>query len=511
MAQGVLPYKVEQEASPSGMTALGGLPAYLDLAKILNLAESVAEHVKARNNKQGWVDAEMVISLVLMQLAGGDCVDDIDRLQSDDGFCRILQAVQIELLDLPRAERRQIQLRWRKEKRRAVPSPSSVFRFLNEFKVDESKRVARKAWIPETPDALRGLRLVNCDLIGAIHARDPQVQATIDIDATLKFVFKENALFSYKGPKAYQPLNVYWDELGVVLHSEFRDGNVPAGYQMDRVLAEGLDYLPNTVKKVSVRSDSAGYNWDFIWYMAKGKHPRLGVIDFSVSVDVTPQFRKEVAKLDEEAWKDVFHLVRRGKKKVMEKSGHQYAEVCYVPDELAYSKNNPTLRYVAIRQLIKDERLQQEDLEQPELPFPVMSFPKGRYKLHGIVTNRLEMPANDRIIWHWARCGKSEEAHAVMKEDLAGGHMPSGRIGQNAAWWAIMLLAFNLNSAMKRLVLGGTWTNLRLKALRFRFIGLAGRVIEHGRQIIIRLASGHPAFEVFRRARERIQMLAHVT
>ncbi len=61
MAQGVLPYKVEQEASPSGMTALGGLPAYLDLAKILNLAESVAEHVKARNNKQGWVDAEMVI------------------------------------------------------------------------------------------------------------------------------------------------------------------------------------------------------------------------------------------------------------------------------------------------------------------------------------------------------------------------------------------------------------------------------------------------------------------
>jgi hypothetical protein len=41
-----------------------------------------------------------------------------------------------------------------------------------------------------------------------------------------------------------------------------------------------------------------------------------------------------------------------------------------------------------------------------------------------------------------------------MKEDLAGGKLPSGDFGGNAAWWWIMILAFNLNSIMKRQILG---------------------------------------------------------
>jgi hypothetical protein len=38
-----------------------------------------------------------------------------------------------------------------------------------------------------------------------------------------------------------------------------------------------------------------------------------------------------------------------------------------------------------------------------------------------------------------------------MKEDLAGGKLPSDDFGENAAWWWIMILAMNLNSSMKRL------------------------------------------------------------
>jgi hypothetical protein len=42
-----------------------------------------------------------------------------------------------------------------------------------------------------------------------------------------------------------------------------------------------------------------------------------------------------------------------------------------------------------------------------------------------IVTNRLTMPGDALIRWHRERCGMSEKAHAVMKDDLAGGKMPS--------------------------------------------------------------------------------------
>jgi len=41
----------------------------------------------------------------------------------------------------------------------------------------------------------------------------------------------------------------------------------------------------------------------------------------------------------------------------------------------------------------------------------------------------------ERLI-HWLheRCGKSEEIHAVMKDDLAGGKLPSDDFDENAAW-----------------------------------------------------------------------------
>jgi hypothetical protein len=59
-----------------------------------------------------------------------------------------------------------------------------------------------------------------------------------------------------------------------------------------------------------------------------------------------------------------------------------------------------------------------------------------------------------------------------MKDDLAGGTLPSGDFGENAAWWWIMALAFHLNAALKSLVLGGQWVYTRMKAIRFHLINI---------------------------------------
>lgn len=97
-----------------------------------------------------------------------------------------------------------------------------------------------------------------------------------------------------------------------------------------------------------------------------------------------------------------------------------------------------------------------------------------------------------------------------MKEDLAGGRFPSSDFGENAAWWSVMVLAYNLNTAMKNLVLKGSWVTKRMKAIRFHLINLAGRVMERSRQLSIRLAGDHPSFEVLLLVRQRIMELAHV-
>ena len=46
MPQGVLPYKYEEEKTQSGMTALAGLPVYLDLASVLGLGSISSAHVR---------------------------------------------------------------------------------------------------------------------------------------------------------------------------------------------------------------------------------------------------------------------------------------------------------------------------------------------------------------------------------------------------------------------------------------------------------------------------------
>jgi hypothetical protein len=143
---------------------------------------------------------------------------------------------------------------------------------------------------------------------------------------------------------------------------------------------------------------------------------------------------------------------------------------------------------------------------QLSFPFQTMDWGSMKYKVTAVVTNR-DIPGDEVIGWYRERCGKSEQAHSIMKEDLAGGKLPSGLFGANAAWWQTMILAFNLNVAMKRLVLGGDWVNRRMKAIRFWLINVPGRVLTHARSLVVRLAGGHPSNEILFEARRRMVCL----
>ncbi|WP_028893413.1 IS1380 family transposase [Syntrophorhabdus aromaticivorans] len=494
MPQGILPYKYEEESTASGMTSLAGLPVYLDLASILNLGASISQHLHIKI--QGWTDEQIVMTLILLNLAGGDFVDDLRLLEADEGFCKILQ--RIELKGLKRKGRREIERRWRKEKHRSVPSPSAVFRYLAAFHEDYP-RIEGSAIIPPLTESLSALERINADLVAAVHKRNPIDHATLDMDATLIQTSKKDALFSYKGYKAYQPLNTYFAELGLVLHTEFRDGNVPAGYEQLRVFLHALSLLPPGVKTVRLRSDTAGYQHELLSYCDRGKdgklHERFGRIEFAIGAHVTKEFRKAVGEADE------WHPIR-------DKKGHiagEWAEVCFVPNAECTTKKGQPYRYLAIRELMKQPHLPMEGL-----PFQTITFDETQYKLFGIVTN-MNWEGEELIHWYHKRCGKSEEAHASMKEDLAGGRLPSGDFGENAAWWSIMALAHNLNTAMKNLVLRDSWVAKRMKAIRFHLINLPGRIVDHARGLSIRLTGDHPSLDIPIKARMRIMELGRAS
>jgi hypothetical protein len=507
VAQGVLPYQLESESETTILTGLAGLPIYLDLAHIVGLRDSIARHLEIRKGSQGWTDAQMLTTLILLNLAGGECVEDLEKLQGDEGFAVILHRV--ETFGLPRSKRREFERRWRTSTQRKVPSVSAMRRFLAGFHdaQQEEARVPGAAFIPTPSPGLAGLGQVQRDCLSFLQRHHPKEVATLDMDATLIECQKREALFCYKKFRAYQPLNVWWAEQQVVVHSEFRDGNVPAGFEQLRILKESLAQLPEGVEKVTMRSDTAGYQWDLLRYCAEGRDERFGVVDFAVGADVTPALRKAVREVDKEAWQP---LLRRVGNQLVD-TGQEWAEVCFVPNDSARKKDGPSYRFLAIREPLAQFELEGMKSDQAELPFPTIDEDHDgatrRYKLFGVVTNR-DLPGDELIWWYRERCGKSEEAHAVMKEDLAGGRLPSKHFGANAAWWAAMLLALNLNTLMKRLVLGADWVTKRMKAIRYWLIDVPGRLVKHARRLTLRLSRSHPSTPLLLEARRTLAALA---
>jgi hypothetical protein len=239
LAQTVLPFRYEVETRDGGMTALAGLPLYLELAHAMGLPRLIEAH----GGDRGWTDEQMIMALVLLNLAGGDCVDDLRVLEGNEGFCRVFR--DLEFYGRTRSEKRALKRRWRKSRTRTFPSPTAMREYLELFHDPEQEnlRAPHEAFIPAPSELLGALSRLNGSFAAAVQRRTPQTTA-LDMDATLVETFKKAALYCYKKFKAYQPLNVYWAEQRLMLFSEFRDGNVPAGYDLLRPFKQALELVP---------------------------------------------------------------------------------------------------------------------------------------------------------------------------------------------------------------------------------------------------------------------------
>jgi hypothetical protein len=509
MTQGVLPFKYEEEKKDFGTTSLTGSLLFLDLLHKMSFFKMVSDNLRAKEDKQGWSDFQFLICLILLNLCGGDCVDDVKRMEADDGLRMIIK--HLELRSAFGRRRKKLKRQWRNGKKNAFPSPSALFRYLLLFYnvAEEKRREAHTAFIPQSNSYLLGLAKINKAMLEFLQLNNPQKIATIDMDATIVESSKEEAHYSYKKIKGYQPLNSWWWEHNYAVYTEFRDGNVPAGFEQKRVFEETLSCLPEDVEKVYLRSDTAGYQHDLLKYCEMGENKRFGRVEFAIGCDVVKEFKQAVYEVEESDWHPIYREIESdGQVKQLE-TGHEWSELCYVPNEISRSKKGPDYRYLAIREVMYERELPGDEMEalcEQLLPFPNVKLNNKRYKLFGVVTN-MDWDGERIIRWHRKRCGYSEHVHSEMKEEFCGGQLPSGKFGSNAAWWWIMLLSLNLTSIMKSVVLHKSWKARRMKSLRFTLINLAGRVIKKSGELIIRLSKGHPCLDLLISARQRIASL----
>ena len=56
----------------------------------------MGRHVGLREGGQGWTDSQMVTSLILLNLAGGESVEDLRVLEKDEGLGRVLSRAETQ-------------------------------------------------------------------------------------------------------------------------------------------------------------------------------------------------------------------------------------------------------------------------------------------------------------------------------------------------------------------------------------------------------------------------------
>ena len=454
---GRLRFQVQRVEGRATVTAHAGLPLVIEAFRALGLATAVREHVHFKQRVRGYAEATCVETLVALLAAGGECVDDVRVLHADAGLLRL----------------------WGRPR---LPAAETLRAFLNRFHdaAAVAARAAHRAYIPADSAGLTGLAAVHEQLLRALQGRVQQTHATLDVDATVIASDKRTALPVYEGGTGYQPLQVCWAEQEVWVKSQFRDGNVPAQSGVLEIVQQSLATLRSLgVSEFAVRSDSAGYQHAVLDYL------RAERIPFAISADMSAELRVKIEALPAAAWRpfrqwrgaELVHLDR------------EWTEVEFIPAEASTKKSLQPDRYLVIR-----ARPRQRDL-----------FADGAsVHYYATVTNRWDWDGERLLRWSHERCGTVEPAHDVLKNELGGGVLPSYRFGANAAWWQLVVLTHNLLAVLKRVSLPDEWAPLRPRRLRFLLFHVAGRLVQHGRRLILRIAQAHPGAEAMVRARERL-------
>jgi len=420
------PISVKVEETDSAVTNFPGVVPLANLGKRLGLLDDLDAFFPAKERKRGFANSAAVFDLMCIPLSGAERIEDLDQLRQDKGLKHLLG--------------------------RSVMASTTAHDFLRRIRYD----------------GLEGLAKTRRRFVRRVAQHTGVTSATLDCDASLFISSGRNARMSYKGERGYMPMLAFWEELGVVVHDDFRNGNASPGSDALSFLEETLAQLPPEVTAVQVRSDSAWYQARLLDYCQSKGH------SFCIGADQDEAVKKTMMAIDEHEWTRIDLCSDPA-------DSEPYVREFACETVHTLNKCPKAYRFIVIRK----ER-QQDDLEY------------GPYAYSAIITN-MDLPLQEQIAWYRQR-GQCENQIKELKWDFELRVLPSGDFFVNAAYLRIITLAYNLFVALKTLELPETYSRLRLKTLSFRLLSIPALVIRHARRLILKLPRGHPHFEPFQAA-----------
>lgn len=405
--QTTLPFQLKE--TKDCMTSRSGLAVYFETAIKFGLTEKIREIFPPPGSNRGHNAHDIVMSIILMMLAGGQHMNDIREIAQDAALLKLCGI-------------------------KKVPGPDAVARFLKK------------------PGNLRLLNFLVEYLNKQILRQMSLNELTVDIDATLIESSKRDAIMTYKGFKGYCPLLSFEASIGLCLAGEFRNGNASPSAGITGQIKHIYKYLKKLKKQLRyVRSDSAAYKHDFFDFCFEKD------IIFTVTADHDSAVISTVKSIPENEWKPLYD-------KDGVKTDREYAVTVH-----AFNASTNAFSLVVQRWL------------NPQLNL----FENEKYCYHIIATNNFDSDGRDIILFHNKR-GNAENYIKELKSGFGLENIPASKLYSNSVYFSMGLLSSNLAVGVKEF-LPENFKNSTIATMRFYLISIPGKVIRHGRQLILKL------------------------
>jgi hypothetical protein len=323
----------------------------------------------------------------------------------------------------------------------------------------------------ELSGGLSGLDDVRRIVINRLCRRDGITDYTLDADATEIIGEKVDARFTYKGtwgryPNPHRKMLGFLYETRLCIYDEFREGNTAPASAQNGFYKECKRRMPPGKRIARYRADSASYQAELINELENDS------VKWAITARQDSSVKSLIRSIKEDQW-------------------YEPVKGCgYEITETVHSMNNTAN---AFRLVIKREKHKQASL-----------FEKEPYFHHAIATNFLEgeKSAKEVLIWHNQR-GESENFNKELKNGFGMEQMPCGTSSANAVFFRIGVIAYNLFVGFKRLSCPESWAKHTIGTLRWKMIQVAGYIVSHAGQIILKLSVGIKELAIFEEIRRK--------
>lgn len=452
----------------------GGIGLVHQLVRSLGLAEAIDRHVHVFKRHFPYHESDHVLNLAYNVLAGGTCIEDLERLRQDEAYLDALGA-------------------------RRIPDPTTAGDFLRRF--DEENLFALMA-------AQNEVQLRVWKRLG----RGERELARIDVDGSIAPTSgecKEGMELTFKGEWGYAPLVVSLANTREVLFTANRPGNSASHAFAAPYMDAAVDLVRSGgFRRVRLRGDtdfSLTQNFDR-WSENE--------VEFIFGIDGHPSFVARADGLAESAFRPLKRPSKRQvrteprtrpenvKERIIRERGFEnlvlesehVAEIPYTPTRAA-----GTYRMIVLRKTIRVEKGQ------------LRLGDEVRYLFYVTNVGRDQLSAEEVVFEANARCDQ-ENVIEQLKNGVRAMRMPSDGLLSNWAYLMIASLAWNLKAwlsiCLPQKNLGRELRRMEFRRFLNSLMLVPCQVVKSARRVVLRILAWTPwasvlldGMEHFRRCR----------